>query len=187
MSQILLNTWYIGLQVTYTAHLCNMSKERLQGVWSSSPWRYKNGEFAVFKKMFPDLSACFHPFPHLRLIWSIYGWMRIDVSNLYIKPKCNYLIYVGSYRSLKTDQLYQSLNFTLWHIYSIHISLKRWEAGDNNSNNTHLVGHCGHLKPCDRHSKPWKAIWSPSEGRASNDFTGLQMTIMPSKLVLLLY
>ena len=32
--------------------------------------------------------------------------MQRDVSNLYKQPKCNYLIYVGNYHSLKTTIFY---------------------------------------------------------------------------------
>ena len=47
-------------------------------------------------------------------------------------------------------------------IYMLFTS-RQWVRGmgDNNSNNTHWVGHYGHLKPCDGHSKPCNVIRSP--------------------------
>ena len=86
----------------------------------------KTGELAVLQKKCPDFSAHVHPFLHLWYIWFIYRWMRFEVSYLYIQPKCNYLVYVGSYCNWKTEQFYQiRKSLTLWH-GAKYISAFKW-------------------------------------------------------------
>ena len=51
-----------------------------------------------------------------------YGWIWLDVNNLYIQPKCNYFIHVGSYFSLKTEQ-WMDVAWCHQPVYPIQMSL----------------------------------------------------------------
>ena len=71
----------------------------------------KMGELAVFSKKVFEVFCMFSPLstPLIYMIHTVYGLMQLDVRNVYISNPhgINYLIYVGSYHSLKTEQFYQ--------------------------------------------------------------------------------
>ena len=51
--------------------------------------------------------------------------MQLEVSNLYISLKCNYLVYVSRNHSLNTEQFYPIFKrLTLWHVTKCIPSLK---------------------------------------------------------------